>query len=104
MIKSHKGADKVRDEFIIHLDRVGSFSKDNIPIYLIKSMQQKSMLGGSLASSSWGKRAVYTKINLKTHNRELHDQLHVSLYYQESIYYLEKRQRSKGQIEIISSS
>ena len=87
VVKSHKGVAKVTKSFLDLLDNIGSFSKDKIPLSVLRRMYAKRYIGGSsypgatLSGFGTVKDSKGT-FSLKRSDPEKYSQLKVAPYHQ----------------------
>lgn len=73
IVKTHKGTEKAKDNFIKMMENITSFSKLNIPLRTLKRMEQK----GILVSQSPQNHQSFSKLDLRKTNPKLYKELKV---------------------------
>jgi len=75
VIKSHKGANLVKDSFLKTLDSVCSFSREKIPLNTLKRMHKKNMNISVTGSQVQKNQSQLADLDLRKSDPQLHAQL-----------------------------
>ena len=97
IVKTHKGIYKITNSFLHVLENLGSFSKEKIPVSLLRRMHVKKYLSNNFYGSSiYSSRLSLTRLSLKKTDPAKYDELMVRLAHQKSyIDFYAKRKREK---------
>lgn len=86
LVKSHKGVMKITNSFLDLLENVGSFSRDKIPISVLRRMHSKKLLGSAYYSGgSMTGQLLAGYVKLKKSNPEKYSVLKVDSCYSERL-------------------